>query len=156
MPFVLHIAPQIKSKWRPLRNRNVIHRPAPAPAHNTRDKCRLHRVPARTRYQHRHKERKQNHNTKGKNGLLTDSTVKVQTPTRRKSFISTYKLTKFIYFRCFASMWNKPTLKYYNVFCVLSFFFVCLCFFLDRLDWTTETEYKQEFTSEQVFYTKLP
>lgn len=28
-------------------------------------------------------------------------------------------------------------------------------FFLDTLDWTTETEYKQDFTNEQMFYTKL-
>lgn len=58
MPFILHIAPQIKSKWWSLCNRNFIHRAAPAPAHNTRDKFWLHRVPAHTRYQHRHKQLK--------------------------------------------------------------------------------------------------
>ena len=28
-------------------------------------------------------------------------------------------------------------------------------FSFDRLDWTTETEYKEEFNSEQTLYTKL-
>lgn len=31
----------------------------------------------------------------------------------------------------------------------------CLFFFFDRFDWTTETGYKEEFNSEQTFYTKL-
>lgn len=33
-------------------------------------------------------------------------------------------------------------------------FFFCF-FVIDRFDWTTETTYKEEFKSEQTFYTKL-
>lgn len=42
---------------------------------------------------------------------------------------------------------TTPTLKNDNAFVGMAVF--------DRLDWTTETEYREGFNSEQTFYTKL-
>lgn len=57
------------------------------------------------------------------------------------------------YYKCCQCVKHKgllttPTLKNDNAFVGMAVLF-------DRLDWTTETEYKEGFKSEQTFYTKL-
>lgn len=158
-PSLLHIAPEIESKWQPLCNRDFIYQWAPV--HNTRDGywmptshgASLHTVPTlrqKLKYLTQHRV---------KRSQVADWTVN-STNSNTMKILHFNAQTKWIgnlgggfFCRCVKTRrpaYHSNTEKW-QCFCGND-----NCFFsFDRHDWTTETQCKEEFNSEQTFYTKL-